>query len=170
MDSAKKLYIICIEDEADVLDAILRDLSVFEKCFHLEGFGSAAEAETWLLQLDAENEAVAVLFCDHVMPAKRGVDFMIELQQRQLPVLKETRKVLFTGQAGHQETISAINKAGIAHYQSKPWTAQELVAVTRTLLTEYVIDSKTPPLPFMASLDAARMANYLHDHNPFEDA
>lgn len=170
MDPAKKLYIVCIEDEADVLDAILRDLSTFEKCFHLEGFGSAAEAESWLNQLDPDNEAVAVLFCDHVMPAKRGVDFMIELQQQQLPVLKNTRKVLFTGQAGHQETISAINQAGIAHYQSKPWTAPDLTAITRKLLTEYVIDSKTTPLPYMAGLDAVKMADYLHDHNPFEDA
>lgn len=170
MDTIKKLYIVCIEDEADVLDAILRDLAPFEKCFHLEGFGSAAEAEGWLVTLDAEDSSVALLFCDHVMPGKRGVDFMIDLTNKQLDVMQHCRKVLFTGQAGHQETIAAINKASIAHYQAKPWSQQELCDITKKLLTDYIIDTGINPLPYMVHLDGERLATHLHDQNLLEDA
>lgn len=165
-----KLYIICVEDEMDVLDAILRDLSTFETSFQLEGFSSAQEADAWIQSLDPEADRIALIYCDHVMPGQRGVDFMSDLNRRGLQVLNGTRKVLFTGQAGHQETITAINEAGICHYQAKPWEPNELISLTRELLTDFIIAEAIPPLPFMAQLNQKRIAEYLHGNNPFQDA
>ncbi|MCC5834169.1 MAG: response regulator [Opitutales bacterium] len=165
-----KLYILCVEDEMDVLDAILRDLSPFESTFQLEGFSSAQEAGAWIDGLDPDADRIALIYCDHVMPGQRGVDFMSELQRRESVVLKGTCKVLFTGQAGHQETITAINEAGICHYQAKPWEPDELVELTRKLLTDFVIAEAIPPLPYMSQLDQKRIAEHLHENNPFQDA
>jgi response regulator RpfG family c-di-GMP phosphodiesterase len=165
-----EIYIVCVEDEPDVLEAIVRDLAAFEDCFRLEGFASAAEAMKWIEALNPESQRVALIYCDHVMPGQRGVEFMTELQQRALPALKSVRKVLFTGQAGHQETIAAINEAGVCHYQAKPWDVEELTALTRKLLTDYVIERQNNPLPYMAVLDQARVAEALHDNNPIVDA
>lgn len=165
-----EIFIVCVEDEPDVLEAIVRDLAAFEDCFHLEGFSSAAEATGWLETLNAETQRVALIYCDHVMPGQRGVEFMTELQQRALPALKGVRKVLFTGQAGHQETIAAINEAGVCHYQAKPWDAADLAALTKRLLTDYIIESQINPLPYMAVLDQARITQALHDNNPIIDA
>lgn len=164
------LYIICVEDETDVLDAILRDLAPFENSFELEGFASAQEASDWIEQLDPRKDRIALIYCDHVMPGQRGVEFMSDLQRRDLPVLKGARKVLFTGQAGHQDTIAAINDAGICHYLAKPWEPEELEKLTRQLLTDFFIAEALPALPHMTELDQRRMAEYLHQHNPFNDA
>lgn len=165
-----KLYILCVEDEPEVMEAILRDLAPFEPPFLMEGFSSTAEAKDWLVQLDPEHARVALLLCDHVMPGQRGVDFLCQLKTSELPVLKGTRRALFTGQAGQKDTITAINEGGIHHYIAKPWDPKALQDNIRQLLTDYVTSQELNPLPLMPALDQARMVEHLHDHNPFEDA
>lgn len=157
------LHIICVEDESAVLDAVLRDLRPFEDTFRLSGAGDAAEAREIIDGLDAETDRVALIFCDHIMPGERGVDLLIDLHASENPVLAHTRKVLFTGQAGHDDTITAINRAGLNHYVEKPWEAAALVALTKKLLTDYVLAAHLPVMGFMAVLETERLAEALHD-------
>ncbi len=163
------LHILCIEDENDVREAVLRDLAAFENQFELSGASDAAEAREIIEGMDPEKDRVALIFCDHIMPGQRGIDLLIELKLSQLEVLNHTRTVLFTGQADHADTIQAINHAGIAHFLAKPWEVKDLHDTTRTLLTDYVIDSRIQPLPFMAILDAARLAQSLHDRDDLDE-
>ena len=65
--------------------------------------------------------------------------------------------MLLTGQAGHEDTIRAINQADLDHYISKPWTPAELHAVVREQLTEYVLQNVEDVLPYVAMLDGARL-------------
>ena len=166
----KKLHILCIEDEPEVLDAILRDLTQFETHFTLLSASDAPEAKELIREMNGGEEAIALIFCDHILPGQRGIELMIELQQNQTDVLKNTRKVLFTGQAGHEETIQAINEAGIHHYLSKPWDPKRLQETTKQLLTDYVIRQKMQPLPYMQILDPKRLNEYIHDQNVIHDA
>ncbi|MCC5806848.1 MAG: response regulator [Opitutales bacterium] len=163
------IHILCIEDEPDVLDAVLRDLAPFEEKFTLTGAADAAEAREILEGLDPENDAVGLIFCDHIMPGQRGIELLIALKKENLQPLEYTRKVLFTGQADHADTIQAINEAGIDHYLAKPWEADELRGLARKLLTEFVIAARIPPLPYMAVLDGARLAEVIHDRNDLNE-
>ena len=68
------------------------------------------------------------------------------------------RAALFVAlSATDADTIRAINQADLDHYISKPWTPEELHAVVREQLTEYVLRNVEDVLPYVAMLDGARL-------------
>lgn len=159
-----KIYILCVDDELDVLQAVARDLAPMEQCFDIETAASAKEAREVIARMEAGKEtALGLILCDHIMPGERGVDLLVALNRR--PETSESRKVLFTGQAGLEDTVQAINEAGIQHFLAKPWTRERLLEVARELLTDYVIARDLDPLPYMKCLDAVRLSEFLHQRN-----
>lgn len=86
-------------------------------------------------------------------PARRR--FLVDITGK--PEFRRTRKVLLTGQAGHQDTVRAINEARLNHYISKPWKAEYLRQVVREQLTEYVIQTQDDFTPYLRSLDAGKL-------------
>jgi two-component system chemotaxis response regulator CheY len=52
--------------------------------------------------------------------------------------IKGSRKILLTGLADQQDTIRAINDAGIDLYVEKPWDGDELIKSVKDLLGKYV--------------------------------
>ena len=92
-----------------------------------------------------------------------GVEFLVETMHD--PRLKYARRVLVTGQAGHEDTIRAINEGSLSHYVSKPWTTDELTSVVRNELTTFVLDNSIDPLPYMTVLDSQRVMRVLR-HRP----
>jgi len=95
------------------------------------------------------------------------VELLIEMQKDEKT--KSTRKVLITGQAGLDETVKAVNKADLKHYIAKPWQKEELVEITRNLLTDYVIEHVKDPLPYMKVLDSERLAESLRTGRKMTD-
>ena len=83
------------------------------------------------------------------------VDFLVELMKDER--FGATRTVLVTGQAGQSDTIRAVNQAGLDYYIGKPWNPEELRAVVRDQLTEYVLESDVNPLPYVSVLDGVRV-------------
>lgn len=146
----QKLYILCVEDEPDVLDVVVRELSVLEDVFPIETAGSAEEARQALAGIEAEGNALGLVFCDHMMPGENGVDLLVWMQAQ--PQWRPSRKVLLTGQAGLEATVKAVNEAGLSHYIAKPWDRDELVQVAREQLSRYVADRKLNPLPYLRHL------------------
>ncbi|MBK8489519.1 MAG: response regulator [Saprospirales bacterium] len=147
----EKIYILCVEDQREVLNAILQDLAPLEPAFFLEGCESAPEAEELIEEIDARGDFIGMLVCDHVMPEKSGVDFLIEVNRDQR--FKNTRKLLLTGLATHQDTINAINNADIDRYIEKPWNAELLVRLVKQLLTGYILDQGLPYEKYLPYLD-----------------
>lgn len=160
MNANPKLYILCVDDEPSVLEAVERDLAPLETIFPIESAADTAEAKTLIDHIHACGDQVAVILCDHLMPGQAGVDFLIELNRS--ADTTATRKVLLTGQAGHQDTIDAVNHAGLQHYIAKPWQADDLVATVRTQLTEFVLAQDINPTPYLAALDAVKIAEAIH--------
>lgn len=146
-----KLNIICVDDEREVLNAVLKDLSPLDAYFQVEGCESADEALALIDELDAAGEYVALLISDHVMPGKTGVELLTEVSQDVR--FAQTKKVLLTGQATHQDTIAAINQARIESYFEKPWQAEALLARARSLVTEYLFDKGMDYEPWLDALD-----------------
>ena len=135
----EKLYIICVDDQRDVLGSIVRDLAPFADWTVVEECESAEEAAGLMDELAATDKPVALIVCDHIMPGMNGIDFLAAIDgDRRFPHLK---KILFTGQATQQDTIEAINKAHIDYYIEKPWDAAELEKACRSLLSHYLFDT-----------------------------
>lgn len=149
------IYIICVEDEPQVLDVVIRDLASLEEVFPIEVAHSADEARALIRELKAEGFTLGLAICDHIMPGDNGVDLMIEMQHD--PFTEHTRKVLLTGQAGLEETIEAVNNAKLNRYIAKPWNPDHLLKVAVEELTSYVVAHETELLPFMAVLDQEKL-------------
>jgi response regulator of citrate/malate metabolism len=154
-----RIHILCIEDEPEVLDAIVEGISSLEELFPIETARTAAEARQVLEEIRQERAEVGLVLCDHVLPDQNGVDLLVE--RRDDPLLAPARKVLITGQAGLEATVEAINRGGLNYYIAKPWNQGELLDVARQQLTDYVIARRLDPLPFMRLLDAGRLAEQI---------
>ncbi|MDE1514236.1 MULTISPECIES: response regulator [Vibrio] len=155
-----KLNIICVDDQREVLSAVLQDLEPLSRWLNIEDCESAAEALALIDDLDAQGEKIAVVISDHVMPGKSGVELLSEISAD--PRFAHTKKVLLTGQATHSDTINAINTAGIHHYFEKPWHAQTLAASVRSLVTHYVFDQRLDYTEWQPELDSAVVLSRLH--------
>lgn len=155
----QKIYILVVEDEPDVLDSIVRDISSFEEFFPIEMADAAEEARDLIQEILNNDHQIGLILCDHVLPGDNGVELLVEMQNSE--ATSQTRKVLITGQAGLQETVRAVNEADLKHYISKPWQKEELVEIVRELLTDYVLSHVKNPLPYMQVLNSERIAEYI---------
>lgn len=162
-----KIYILIVEDEPEVLDSIVRDITEFEEHFTVEMADTAEEAEEIIEQIISEENLIGLILCDHVLPGRNGVELLIEMQKNEKTKL--TKKVLITGQAGLEETVKAVNEADLKHYIAKPWEKEELVKTTRNLLTEFVIKHMKDPLPYMQVLDTEKIAEHLRTSGGITD-
>ncbi len=161
------IYILCVEDEPEVLDVIVRDLAELEDFFPIEMAVSAEEARSIIKEIEDRGDKIGIAICDHVMPGDKGVDLMIEMQK--VPFTARTRKILLTGQAGLEATVEAVNKARLNRYISKPWDPENLVSVVKDELTTYVIEQEKNLLPFMSILDATRLQETIRARGSISD-
>jgi len=153
------IYIICIEDQREVLNAIVEDLSDFEERFIIEECESAGEAEVLLDDIEADGDFLGLVVSDHVMPGKSGVEFLVEL--RKDPRFQDTKKILLTGLATHQDTIHAINQAAIDRYLEKPWDSATLIRYAKELLTHFIIKKGIDYQPYLDDLDKSTLFQLL---------
>ncbi len=154
------INIICVDDQPEVLDSVMRDLRPLTPYVRLEEATSVEECKTLANQIDAEGDHVALIISDQVMPGATGVDLLraIAADRR----FAKTRKVLLTGQASHADTIEAINDGHIDNYVEKPWQPEKLVSVVKRLLTLYVLDAGLETAPLMPVLDQMTLISKLH--------
>lgn len=146
-----KIFIVCVDDEPQVLDVLLKDLEVLEEVFPIEVVSNAAEARRLFAEIYDSGNQIGLVVCDHIMPGEYGVDLLVEMQNK--PQTRPVRKVLLTGQAGLEDTIRAVNNAKLNHYIAKPWDPQYLVSVARNELTEFVLENEQDLLKYMKVLD-----------------
>lgn len=155
----EKKYILVVEDELEVMEALVKDLEKFETMFPIETANDAKEAEEVIDYIIDHGHKIGLILCDHVLPGKNGVNLLIEMQNH--PDTAKSKKVLVTGQAGHEDTVLAINRADLDHYIAKPWTREELEKVVVDQLTNYVIENENNLLPYMQILDAEKLSEVL---------
>lgn len=131
------LYIICVDDQREVLNALTEDLEEFESLLRIEECESVDEALGVMEKIDAAGDYVALLITDQVMPKNSGVDLLKKLNADSR--FDQTRTILLTGQATHRDTIEAINAAHLDNYIEKPWDKKRLHQTIKILLTKYLL-------------------------------
>lgn len=164
----KEIYILCVEDEREVLEALEQDLAVLEDHFPLETAESAAEARQVAAKILDREGRIGLILCDHVMPEENGVDLLIDLSKQELT--RASRKVLVTGQAGLDATIEAVNRAELSFYIAKPWDPEKLVTTAKRLLTDYILETGVDPKPYLGVLHGERLFKAIHEKGLISDS
>lgn len=117
-----KPILLSVDDDADVLRAIERDLrSQYGADFRVIGSDSPAHALDILKQLKVRNDSVALMLADQRMPQMNGVEFL----QQGMEIFPEAKRALLTAYADTSAAISAINEANINYFFMKPWDPPE---------------------------------------------
>lgn len=155
----EKINIICVDDQQEVLDSVMRDLRPLGDLIRLEEASSAAECLDLVEQIDEDGDHIAVIISDQVMPGEQGTDLLRKITSDGR--FSKTRKVLLTGQATHADTINAINEGGIDNYVEKPWQPEQLLGIVKRLLTRYILESGIDYRPYMSILDNATLFSKL---------
>ena len=113
-----KPILLSVDDDADVLRAIERDLrSKYGAAYRVIGSDSPEAALSILNQLKLRNDNVALLLADQRMPHMDGVSFL----QEGMRIFPEAKRALLTAYADTNAAISAINEANINYFFMKPW-------------------------------------------------
>ena len=138
-----KPVILTIDDDAEVLGAIRRDLRrQYGADYRIVAADTGQAALDALDQLRLRDEPVALLLSDQRMPRMNGVDFL----ERALKVYPDAKRVLLTAYADTDAAIKAINTVQIDHYLLKPWDPPEerLYPVLSDLLDDWQANYRPP--------------------------
>ncbi len=118
----KQPFIIAIDDDAQVLHALTRDLrNAYRKDYRILSTESAREALDAIKELKQKNEVVAMFVSDQRMPEMLGVEFLVEARK----VFPEAKRVLLTAYSDTDAAIKAINEVRLDYYLTKPWDPPE---------------------------------------------
>ncbi|WP_372881115.1 response regulator [Psychromonas sp.] len=155
-----KINIICVDDEREVLESVSRDLEYFSDMFNIEECESAFECLELLEEFDAQQEYVALIISDHIMPEKSGVELLTEVAQDSR--FLGTKKLLLTGLATQADTIRAINNAKLDNFLEKVWDPNELLQMVKELVTEFILEKGIDYEPFIEKLDSTTLYRMLN--------
>jgi len=118
----KKPIIFSVDDDPQVLKAIVRDLrSEYRKEYRILSTSSANEALDSLNELKRKGENIALFLSDQRMPEMEGVDFL----ERAMTLYPEAKRILLTAYSDTDAAIKAINDVNLDYYLMKPWDPPE---------------------------------------------
>ncbi len=138
-----KPAIIAVDDDAEVLRAVERDLrKKYAAEYRVLRAESGRVALEIVRELKIRNDAVALFLVDQRMPEMSGVEFL----EQAMKIFPTAKRVLLTAYADTEAAIAAINEAGINHYLLKPWDPPEenLYPVLSDLLDDWRADYRPP--------------------------
>ncbi len=118
----KKPIILTVDDDAQVLAAITRDLrQEFRKDYRILSVNSGPEALATLDALRTRVEPLALVLADQRMPEVEGVEVLTHARS----LFPDAKRVLLTAYADTTAAIQAINSAQLDYYLLKPWDPPE---------------------------------------------
>jgi len=138
-----KPVILSVDDDAEVLGAIGRDLRRhFRSDYQILKAASGREALEAARTLMSRGTPIALLLVDERMPEMTGTEFLREVRT----LLPDARKVLLTAYADTEAAIRGINEVGLDHYLMKPWDPpeQHLYPVLDDLLGDWAATFRPP--------------------------
>lgn len=139
--SDSKPVIFCIDDDKQVLRAVMRDVrDYFKSDYRIMGTTSAQEALDTLESLKKKSEEVALFLTDQRMPEMLGVEFL----EKAIQFYPKAQRVLLTAYSDTEAAIKAINSVQLDYYLLKPWDPPEekLYPVIEELLFDWKANYK----------------------------
>jgi thioredoxin reductase (NADPH) len=133
----QKPSILAVDDEPEVLNAVVRDLRThYGQEYRLLSAGSGEEAIEVLRDLNRRGDPLALIITDQRMPRVTGLDVLRE----SVDLFPTTRRALLTAYADTDVAINAINEIGLDQYIMKPWDppVERLYPVVDDLLDDWL--------------------------------
>ena len=130
-DKATTPHILCVDDEANILSALRRLLR--PEGYRVSLAQSGAEGLALL-----ERDPADVVVSDMRMPGMDGARFLAEVARR----WPRTVRILLTGYADLESTVTAINEGGIWRYIGKPWEENDLKLAVRRALEQRALEAE----------------------------
>jgi thioredoxin reductase (NADPH) len=114
--------IFCIDDDTQVLRAIMRDLkSRYRENYKVLGTNLVQEGLDSLLELKNKGQTIAMFISDQRMPEMDGVTFL----QNAIKFYPQAKRILLTAYSDKDAAINAINMVQLDYYLIKPWDPPE---------------------------------------------
>ncbi|MBI5682316.1 MAG: response regulator [Deltaproteobacteria bacterium] len=125
MLNPKEHIILFVDDGENILSSLYR-------LFRKEGYNmlKANNARDGLA-LFGKNK-ISLVISDHRMPEMEGVDFLAKVKE----ISPDTIRIMLTGYANMDATVSAINVSGVHRYITKPWDDNALKLTVRDLIEQ----------------------------------
>lgn len=138
-----KPVILSVDDDAEVLSAIERDLRQrYRNDYRVLKTASGREALETVRELQQRGTPIALFLVDERMPGMTGTELLREARA----LSPGSRKVLLTAYADSETAIRGINEVGLDHYLMKPWDPPEehLYPVLDDLLADWAAKFRPP--------------------------
>ncbi|MCS6905818.1 MAG: response regulator, partial [Bacteroidia bacterium] len=130
-----KPVILCVDDEKAILDSMYLQLKSYlsEECI-IELAESAEEAIEIIESLKEQNQKLAVIISDQMLPGMPGDELLIQVHQKE----PESKKILITGIGGTDVLAKVVNQAQLFRYLTKPWDKVDLQMTVDSALKSYL--------------------------------
>jgi len=122
----KKLDILCVDDEPQVLEGLRLHLKQ-RYIVHLANSGAEG------LEILRDNKTIAVILSDMRMPVMDGAKFLNAART----ATPEAVRMLLTGYTDMQSAIAAVNEGQIFRFISKPCPPDQLLAAFGAAVTQH---------------------------------
>lgn len=122
----KVLNIICIDDEANVLNSLKR-------LFHRSNFRLTCTTNPQELFTKIGSEEFAIIVSDQRMPEMEGTEVLRQAKK----LSPRSLRIMLTGYADIQAAIRAVNDGHIFRFLTKPWDEQALKAAFQEAADHY---------------------------------
>lgn len=129
-----KKIILCVDDEKIVLESLRSELEGrLEDQYVLEFAESGAEALEVIAELIAEEDVLALIITDYLMPGLKGDEILTKICEE----YPDSKQIMLTGQANLEGITNAINNAKLYRYISKPWEKSDLLLTIKEAIKSY---------------------------------
>ncbi len=128
----KKKAILCVDDEAIILHALVHELkSSFGDEFIYEKATDAISAFDIIDDLSKEGVKLILIISDWLMPGIRGDEFL-ETVAKTHP---DVKAIMITGQADEDAMKKVRGNSAVHAVLRKPWNSEELRSIVRFCCT-----------------------------------
>lgn len=119
--------ILCVDDEANILQALKRLLR--KEGYVILTAGSGEEG----LEVLRQNPQVQVVISDQRMPGMKGSEFLLKVKNEYPDMIR----IILTGYSEASAIMEAITESEVSHFMTKPWDDDELKAIIVRCLAQY---------------------------------
>jgi CheY-like chemotaxis protein len=128
-----KPVILCVDDEAVILDSLKKQLkNAFDEAYYYELAESADEALEIIEEFQSAHTNIIVIVSDWLMPGTKDDEFLIEVHKRFPKIIK----IMLTGQADEKAIQIAKKQANLHACLYKPWDGKKLVETIKAGLVK----------------------------------
>ena len=134
-----KEVILCVDDDSGVLTS-LRSL-LGKNLQHgqvIEIAESGAEALDLIDELEKDEQQLALIIADYIMPGMKGDELLVQVHRR----MPQTQTIMLTGQSNLDGVKRAINEARLFRFLEKPWHNEDVLLTVNAALQTYHLNAE----------------------------